>query len=396
MNNYLQAFRKSIDQFHEEGRYRKFVNISRIAGDFPYATHNESGKKVVLWCSNDYLGMGQDLTAINKAISAVRKYGLGSGGTRNISGTSKAVVDLEKQVAEIYGRDSALTFVSGYSANDSSIQALAKIIPDLVVFSDQNNHASIISGIRNSKLQKNIFAHNDMDDLEKSLKKYDLNMPKLIVFESVYSMDGDFGKVEEIVRLAKKYGAMTFCDEVHAVGLYGDKGGGYCQEIGMDHEIDIIQGTFAKAYATIGGFITASKEIIDAIRLNSTGFIFSTSLPPMIAAATMENVKYLSTSRKERRLMAQIVAYLKESLRVAEIEIVANDSHIVSIKIGDAKKAEEISGKLLSESGIYVQHINYPTVAKGDERLRIITTPLHTIKMVDQLVDALKVQLKGN
>ena len=394
MDNYSQFFTSSIKQFHEEGRYRKFVNISRIAGDFPYATHNESGKKVVLWCSNDYLGMGQDLTAINKAVTAARKYGLGSGGTRNISGNSKVVVELEDQVAAIYGRESALTFVSGYIANDSSIQALAKIIPDLVIFSDQNNHASIISGIRNSNLKKNIFAHNDMADLEKALKKYDLKTPKLIIFESVYSMDGDFGKVEDIVKLAKKYGAMTFCDEVHGVGLYGEKGGGYCQEIGMDQEIDIIQGTFAKAYATIGGFIAASKEIVDAVRLNSSGFIFSTSLPPMIAAATMENVKYLSTSRKERQSMRQIVSYLKESLAKAEIEIVANDSHIVSIRIGDAKKAETISGKLLSDFGIYVQHINYPTVPRGDERLRIIATPLHTTRMVDQLVDALKLQLK--
>ncbi len=390
MNRYSQFFTDSVNQLHYENRYRKFVNISRIAGDFPYAIHNESAKRVILWCSNDYLGMGQDNEAIKTAIASVKHYGLGSGGTRNISGTSKAVVDLEQEVAKLYDRESALTFVSGYIANDASIQAIAKIIPDLVIFSDANNHASIISGIRNSRLQKHIFAHNDMQDLEQKLQQYSSEQPKIIIFESVYSMDGDFGEVKKIIELAKKYNAMTFCDEVHAVGLYGASGGGYCQELGVDSEIDIIQGTFAKAYATIGGFITADHEIIDAIRLNSSGFIFSTSLPPMIAAATRENLRYLSISSKERDLMKQRVSYLKECLEKAGIDIVQNQSHIVSVRIGDAKKAQNISSQLLDEFGFYIQHINYPTVAKGDERLRIIATPYHSSSMIDDLVFALK------
>ncbi len=388
--NYLNYFTKSIDQLRKEGRYRKFVNISRIAGEFPYAIHNETGKRVVLWCSNDYLGMGQDEVAIARAITSVKKHGLGSGGTRNISGTSKQIVELEEWVAKIYGREAGLTFVSGYIANDASIQALAKIIPDLVVFSDQNNHASIITGIRNSKLQKEVFVHNDIVDLEEKLKKYDQKQPKLIIFESVYSMDGDFGDVKGIVDLAEKYGAMTFCDEVHGVGLYGEKGGGYCQEIGLDDKVDIIQGTFAKTYGTIGGFIAGKKEIIDAIRLNSHGFIFSTSLPPMIAAATIENIKYLSMNHSGRKIMTERVKQTKEALAEIGVDIIENESHIISIRIGNAKKAEEISKRLLDEFGIYIQHINYPTVAKGDERLRIITTPAHSEGMVRDLAKALK------
>ncbi len=388
--DYSNYFTSSIDQLRDEGRYRKFVNISRIAGEFPYAIHNETGKRVILWCSNDYLGMGQDEVAIARAVSSMKKHGLGSGGTRNISGTSKQIVELEEWVAKIYEREAALTFVSGYVANDASLQALAKIIPDLVIFSDQNNHASIICGIRNSKAKKEIFKHNDMDDLEEKLKNYPKDQPKLIVFESVYSMDGDFGEVEKIIDLAKKYGALTFCDEVHAVGLYGEKGGGYCQEIKMDDKIDIIQGTFAKTYGTIGGFITGKKEIVDAIRLNSHGFIFSTSLPPMIAAATMENIRYLSMNHKGRDIMMERVKQVKDLLEKENIDFVKNQSHIISVKIGDAKKAEDISSRLLSEFGIYVQHINYPTVARGDERLRIIATPFHSGLMAEDLVKALK------
>lgn len=388
--DYLNYFTNSIDQSRQEGRYRKFVNVSRIAGEFPYAVQNETGKRVVLWCSNDYLGMGQDEVAIARATSTAKKFGLGSGGTRNISGNSKQIVELEEQVAKIYGRELALTFVSGYIANDASLQALVKIIPDLVIFSDQNNHASIISGIRNSRAKKEIFAHNDMNDLEEKLKGYSKDQPKLIVFESVYSMDGDFGEIEKIVELAKKYGAMTFCDEVHAVGLYGEKGGGYCQEIKMDDQIDIIQGTFAKTYGTIGGFISGKREIIDAIRLNSHGFIFSTSLPPMIAAATIENIKYLSMNHNGRDIMMERVEQIKVSLEKEGINFVKNKSHIISVKIGDARKAEEASNRLLSEFGIYVQHINYPTVARGDERLRVIATPFHSRQMAEDLVKALR------
>ena len=390
MNNYSQFFTNSINQLKAENRYREFVNISRIKGDFPYAINNQNGRKIILWCSNDYLSMGQNDAAIDKAIEALKSYGLGSGGTRNISGTNDLVIELEKEIADLCDKESALTFVSGYVANDATIQALAKIIPNLVIFSDEKNHASIISGIRNSRLEKNIFRHNDVLDLENLLKKYPIEAPKLILFESVYSMDGDFGEVAKIVELAKKYNAMTYCDEVHGVGLYGKKGAGLCEELGLSGEVDIIQGTFAKAYGCIGGFIAGRAAIIDAVRLNSSGFIFSTSLPPMISAGVRENIRHLKASDKERTEHRAKVSLLKKKLNEAQIKIVENRSHIVSIKIGDAKKAEAISKKLLQESDIYVQHINYPTVEKGDERLRITITPLHTPKMIDDLVLALK------
>lgn len=386
---YQDLFNSSIEKFRQENRYRNFVNISRLKGQFPYAINNENGRKITLWCSNDYLGMGQDELAISAAIDSIQRSGLGSGGTRNISGNSKESVLLEKEIAEIYDRQAALSFVSGYIANDATIQALAKIIPDLVIFSDQKNHASIIAGIRNSRLEKNIFRHNDMAHLQELLQKYPVKAPKLIIFESVYSMDGDFGKIGDIVGLAKQYNALTFCDEVHAVGLYGERAGGLCQELGLDHEIDIIQGTFAKAYGCIGGFIAGQSEIIDAVRLNSSGFIFSTSLPPMICAAVRQNIANLAKNSQKRDKLHQNVALLKAKLQENGIEIVKNDSHIVSIKVGDAKKAEEISQKLLNDNDIYVQHINHPTVDKGDERLRITITPLHSEAMVEELVAAL-------
>lgn len=391
--DYLQFFTNSITKLREENRYRQFVNISRIKGDFPYAINNQNGRKIVLWCSNDYLGMGQNEEAISAAIDALKMHGLGSGGTRNISGNSNLIVELEKEICDLYKLGSALCFVSGYIANDATIQTLAKIIPDLVIFSDAKNHASIITGIRNSRLEKNIFRHNDISHLEELLKKYPVITPKLIIFESVYSMDGDFGKIAEICKLAKKYNALTFCDEVHGVGLYGDSGAGICEELGLINEVDIIQGTFAKSYGCIGGFIVGKNEIIDAIRLNATGFIFTTSLPPAICAAIKHNIRHLKLSSIERITHRQKVLLLKNKLRQARIEIVENQSHIISIKIGDAKKAENISKKLLQDFDIYVQHINFPTVDKGDERLRITITPLHSEKMIDDLILALKTVL---
>ncbi len=390
MKNYEEYFTDSINHLKSQNRYRNFVEISRLKGQFPHAINKKNGRKIVVWCSNDYLGMGQNESAINKAISCLKENGLGSGGTRNISGSSVVIAELENDIAKLYEKERALSFVSGYIANDASIQALAKIIPNLVVFSDAKNHASIIAGIRNSRVEKNIFKHNDMKDLEANLQKYSLEVPKLIIFESVYSMDGDFGKAKEIVALAKKYNAMTFCDEVHGVGLYGDKGQGLCAEIGVLDQIDIIQGTFAKAYGVIGGFIVGKNNIIDAIRLNASGFIFSTSLPPFVAAAIRENVAHLKASQVERLKHKKNIASLKNALENAGIEIVKNQSHIVSIRICDAFKAQEISRKLLDEFDIYVQHINFPTVAIGDERLRITITPLHNEKMIADLVKAIK------
>ena len=385
----LEFFKQTIQNLKNENRYREFLDISRLCGEFPFAINNKNGQKIIVWCSNDYLGMAQNQIAIDEAIKALKLYGIGAGGTRNISGTSRILINLEKEIAKLHNKEAALSFVSGYVANDATIQSLVKIIPDLVIFSDQKNHASIIAGINNSKAKKHIFRHNDMAHLEELLKEYPESQPKIIIFESVYSMDGDFGKVAEIINLAKKYNSLTYVDEVHAVGLYGDNGGGLCQDLGLADEIDIIQGTFAKAFGAIGGYIAAKSEIIDAIRLVAAGFIFTTALPPMIAAAIIVNIRHLSISDLERKKMKENVSQLKNALKIAGIPIMGNQSHIISVKIGDAKKSQEISKRLLEEFNIYVQHINYPTVDKGDERLRITATQLHDKKMIEDLVLAL-------
>ncbi len=386
----LNYFKQAVEGLKQESRYREFVNLSRLCGDFPYAINNKTGKKIVVWCSNDYLGMGQNPEAIQAAIKALKCYGIGAGGTRNISGTNYPLVELETAVAKLHKKDAALCFVSGYVANDTTIQALVKIIPDLVIFSDEKNHASIIAGIRNSRAEKQIFRHNDMAHLEECLKQYNKEHPKIIIAESVYSMDGDFGKITEIVDLAEKYQALTYIDEVHGVGLYGPSGAGLCEELGMAGKIDIIQGTFAKSFGSIGGYIAAKTEIIDAIRSTASGFIFTTALPPVIAAAALTNIRHLQSSSQERKEMHKNVAKLKSELKEIGINIVENKSHIISVRIGNAAKAKAISECLLNEFNIYVQHINFPTVAKNDERLRITITPLHSNKMIEDLVSALQ------
>lgn len=389
----LHFFEQAVQKLRNENRYREFLDISRQCDNFPYAINNKNGRKITIWCSNDYLGMGQNRAAIDQAIEALNSYGIGAGGTRNISGTHHEVVKLEQEIAALHHKESALSFTSGYCANDATIQTLAKIIPDLIIFSDEKNHASIISGVRNSGLKKEIFCHNDVTDLEKLLQKYPANHPKLIIFESVYSMDGDFGKISEICDLAKKYQALTFIDEVHGVGLYGKNGGGLSEELGLVDKIDIIQGTFAKAFGTIGGYIAAKSEIIDAIRSLAAGFIFTTALPPVIAAATLANIRHLKNSSSERTEMQKRVKKLKDELQKIGAKIVENSSHIISVRIGDAVKAREISRRLLEEFNLYIQHINYPTVAQGDERLRITATPLHNDQMIDELVCALRTVL---
>lgn len=386
----LTYFQQAITQLKNENRYREFIDISRICCEFPCATNNQNGQKIVVWCSNDYLGMGQNQGAIEEAVTVLRRFGIGAGGTRNISGTNQPVTALEKKLAQLHKKESALTFVSGFVANDATIQALAKIIPNLVIFSDEKNHASIIAGIKNSRLEKQVFRHNDVKHLEELLQKFSKDQPKIIIFESVYSMDGDFGKVLEITNLAKKYGAMTFVDEVHGVGIYGATGAGLCEQLGLADQVDIIQGTFAKSFGAIGGYIAAKSEIVDAIRGTAAGFIFTTALPPAIAAATLVNISHLQKSSVEREKMQQNVARLKSELKKIGAKIVENNSHIISVKIGDAARAREISLRLLNEFNIYVQHINYPTVAKGDERLRITATPLHSEEMILNLVAALK------
>jgi 5-aminolevulinate synthase len=387
--NFEKYFIKAIEDLKSENRYREFVDIARICGEFPFAINKKNGKKIVVWCSNDYLGMGQNPQAISQAKKALDDYGIGSGGTRNISGNSSPIPDLEKTVADLHHKESGLVFSSGYVANDGAIQALVKIIPDLIIFSDAKNHASIIAGVRNSGAKKHVFRHNDLNHLEELLKNYNLLQPKLIVFESVYSMDGDFGKIVEIVEIAKKYQALTYIDEVHAVGLYGESGAGLSEKLAIQNQIDIIQGTFAKGFGSIGGYITSSKIIIDAIRSYASPFIFSTSIPPSIAVASKVNVEHLAKSKIERQKLFTNVAEVKKRLLQNKINIFENNSHIISLRIGDAKKAKIISQKLLENFDIYVQHINYPTVAKGDERLRITPSALHNQEMIDNLILAL-------
>ncbi len=386
----LKHFKQAIESLKEENRYREFLNISRICGEFPCAINNQNGKKITIWCSNDYLGSGQNKEALERAKEALKLYGLGAGGTRNISGTSNILIELENEIAKLHSKESALSFVSGYVANDATIQTLAKILPDLVIFSDEKNHASIVAGIRNSRANKEIFRHNDATHLEELLKKYPTNQAKIIIFESVYSMDGDFGEVAKIIDLAKKYSALTYIDEVHAVGLYGRTGAGLCQELGLSEQIDIIQGTCAKAFGTIGGYIVGKAEIIDAIRCLASGFIFTTALPPVIAAATISNIRQAQIDDSARKALHKNVALLKAEFAQAGIEIIKNNSHIISVVIGNAARAKEVSKRLLAEFNIYIQHINYPTVAKGDERLRITVTPLHSISMIQDLIIALK------
>ncbi len=387
--NFEKYFIKAIEDLKNENRYREFVDIARICGEFPFAVNQKNGKKIVVWCSNDYLGMGQNLQAISQAKKALEDYGIGSGGTRNISGNNSPILDLEKTVANLHKKQNGLVFSSGYVANDGAIQALVKIIPDLIIFSDAKNHASIIAGVKNSGAKKHVFRHNDLNHLEELLKNYDLSQPKLIIFESVYSMDGDFGKIAEIVAIAKKYQALTYIDEVHAVGLYGETGAGLTEQLAMQNHIDIIQGTFAKGFGSVGGYITSSQIIIDAIRSYASPFIFSTSMPPSIAVACKVNIEHLIKSKIEREKLFANVAEVKKRLLENKINIFENNSHIISVRIGDAKKAKIISQKLLENFDIYVQHINYPTVAKGDERLRITPSTLHNQKMIDDLILAL-------
>jgi 5-aminolevulinate synthase len=393
---YQNFFQNAINQLVEQNRYREFLDISRVCGQFPMAVNNKNNQQITVWCSNDYLGLGQNQSAIEAAIEAAQSFGVGSGGTRNISGTCKLLTELEREAADLHSKEAALVFTSGYVANDATISTLAKIIPNLVVFSDQKNHASIITGIRNSRLEKQIFLHNDMEDLERLLKLYPKDQPKIIIFEAVYSMDGHIGKAVEICDLAKKYNALTFIDEVHAVGIYGKNGGGISQALNVSDKIDIIQGTFGKAFGGIGGYIAASKTIIDTIRSYGSGFIFTTSMPPMVAAAITYNIRYLKNSNTERKIHQEKVTKLKTKLAEQNIKIIDNNSHIISIIIGDAALSKKISQILLDEYKIYIQNINYPTVAKGEERLRIIITPLHTDQMIDDLVSALVKVLDNN
>ncbi len=389
MLNYQSLFKKQVQQIRDEGRYRDFIGLKRHAGKFPMASWGEDRKDITMWCINDYLGMSKHQKVIKAASSALSENGVGSGGTRNIGGNNYAIVELEHEIADLHNRESALVFTSGYVSNDATLTTLAKILPDLVFLSDESNHASMISGMRNSRAEKIIYRHLDMGHLEEILKKLDVNRPKVIAFESAYSMDGLISPVDKICELAEKYNAMTYIDEVHSVGLYGDRGAGIANMMGVEHKIDIMQGTLAKAYGVIGGYIAGNKEMIDAIRLSASGFIFTTSLPPAITEAARASIKHLKESDAERVKHQQVVKSVKSSFDKVGIKYFQNQSHIVPIIIGDPELARRASKMLVDKHNIFVQHINFPTVPRGTERLRITPTPAHTEEMIAHLTESL-------
>jgi 5-aminolevulinate synthase len=389
MLDYGRIFASAVQSVKTEGRYRVFTDIEYEHGHAPMAFSKRFGRQITVWCSNDYLGMSQHYKVKNAAVEAIERYGAGTGGTRNISGTNTLIIQLEECMAELHAKEAGLVFTSGYVANQAVLSTLGQIVPDIAIYSDEMNHASMIEGIRHSNSERFVFRHSDLMHLEELLAQQPLNRPKIIAFESVYSMLGDISPMKEICALAKRYNALTYLDEVHSVGLYGARGAGVAQMLGVQDEIDIIQGTFAKAYGVIGGYIVAGREFVDAIRSYAPGFIFTTSLPPAVCAGALASVEHLKVSDVERLQHHQVVATVKTQLQENGVEVLDNQTHIVPVMIGDPTAARQISEEMLKEFGVYVQHINYPTVAKGSERLRITPTPLHTQVMVNGLVDAL-------
>jgi 5-aminolevulinate synthase len=383
------VLKNKLDQLRKDHSYREFTDIRRIAGS-PVALWYGSGSptEVIVWCSNDYLGMGSHPQVIKAMINAVGAYGVGAGGTRNISGNSHALLELEAELADLHRKDAALAFTSGYVSNQAAISTLAKLIPGCLVLSDELNHNSIIEGIRQSGRDKAIFSHNHLGHLEDLLLGAG-SRPKLIVFESVYSMDGDIAPIAEICRLARRHGALTYLDEVHAVGMYGERGAGIAERDGVMQDVDIIEGTLAKGFGVQGGYITASAVIIDAVRSFAPGFIFTTALPPAIAAAATASIRHLKNSKRERILHQDRVTQLKGRLTSAGLPMIQSETHIVPVVIGDAARCRAASERLLHRHGIYIQAIGYPTVPRGTERLRITATPLHNDQHIEDLVLAL-------
>ena len=392
MYDYKSAFQSSVTQVKDEGRYRVFADLKRVRGRFPQAVRRRadgSEQDVVIWCSNDYLGMGQNPVVTGAMQAEIEATGAGAGGTRNISGTTRSAVDLEAELADWHGKEAALLFTSGYVGNEATLATLQKILPGLIVFSDALNHASMIAGIRHGGGERHVFRHNDLEHLEQLLAAAPVDAPKLIAFESVYSMDGDIADLKGTIALARKYGALTYLDEVHAVGLYGDTGAGVAERDGVLDQIDIIECTLGKAVGVMGGYIAADAVIVDAVRSWASGFIFTTSLPPALTAGALASVRHLKAHPELRVAHQERAANLKARFKAAGLPVMESESHIVPVLVGNPVHCKLVSDMLLEDFGVYVQPINYPTVPKGTERLRFTPSPDHTDEMMDHLVQAM-------
>ena len=389
--NYRGFFADALSRLRTERRYRVFADLERIAGRFPHAVWHspEGAKEVVIWCSNDYLGMGQHPKVVGAMVETATRMGTGAGGTRNIAGNNHPLVELERELADLHGKDAALVFTSGYVSNETGIATLARLMPNCLILSDAWNHNSMIEGVRQAHCEKQIFRHNDMAHLEQLLAAADPARPKLIVFESLYSMDGDVAPVEQICDLAARYDAMTYIDEVHAVGMYGPRGGGIAEREKVMDRIDVIEGTLAKAFGCLGGYIAASSTLIDAVRSYAPGFIFTTALPPSVCAAATAAIRHLKSSSWERERHQDRAARTRAVLAAADLPVMISTTHIVPVFVGDPELCKQASDLLLAEHGIYIQPINYPTVPKGTERLRITPSPYHDDNLIEALAEAL-------
>ena len=389
--DYSVFFASALEKLRDERRYRVFADLERIAGRFPHAYwHSPEGKRdVVIWCSNDYLGMAQHPKVVGAMAETAARMGTGAGGTRNIAGTNHPLIELERELADLHGKPAALVFTSGYVSNQTGIPTIAKLLPNCLILSDALNHNSMIEGVRQSGCEKQVWRHNDLGHLEELLKAADPARPKIIIFESLYSMDGDVAPMHGICDLAQRYGAMTYVDEVHAVGMYGQRGGGIGDRDNAMQRLDVIEGTLAKAFGCLGGYITGSEELIDAVRSYAPGFIFTTALPPAICSAASAAIRHLKTSNWERERHQDRAARVKAILTAAGLPVMSSETHIVPLFVGDPERCKRASDLLLEEHNIYIQPINYPTVAKGGERLRITPSPYHDDLLIDQLAEAL-------